>query len=62
MLSMVDVVSLALTDVVPLYEKNGASAASILVDEKYFGGSKHFIEMVRPMVNGGQAITDFVVD
>ncbi|MBP5371382.1 MAG: indole-3-glycerol phosphate synthase TrpC [Bacteroidales bacterium] len=50
------------TDVVPLYEKNGASAASILVDEKYFGGSKHFIEMVRPMVSLPILYKEFIVD
>ena len=35
-------------DVIPLsYQKNGASALSILADEKYFGGCDEFISIAR---------------
>ena len=35
-------------DIIPLsYQQNGASALSILADEKYFGGSDEFIKMAR---------------
>lgn len=37
-------------DVVPYYAQGGASASSILTDEKYFGGKLEFIQRVRNMV------------
>lgn len=38
-------------DVVPAsYCQNGASAISILTDEKYFGGTLRFIRIARPTV------------
>lgn len=37
-------------DVVPMYAEGGASASSILTDEKYFGGDIEFIRKVRAMV------------
>ena len=49
-------------DVVPFYEKNGASAVSILVDEKYFGGSRQFIETVRPAISIPILYKEFIVD
>lgn len=49
-------------DVVPHYEKNGASALSILTDEKYFGGNLEFIKDVRPMVNIPIMRKEFIID
>jgi len=37
-------------DVVPLYASGGASASSILTDEKYFGGKLEFIQRLRASV------------
>ena len=37
-------------EVVPGYAKGGASAVSILTNEKYFGGSPEFIRRVRNLV------------
>lgn len=49
-------------DVVPHYAAAGASALSILTDEKYFGGSTEFIPRVRPLVQTPILRKDFVVD
>ncbi len=49
-------------DVVPLYAENGASALSILTDEKYFGGSSEFVRIVRDKVDIPILRKDFVVD
>ena len=51
-------------DVIPLsYQQNGASALSILTDEKYFGGRDEFISMARRSgVNIPILYKNFVVD
>lgn len=46
----------------PSYEQNGASALSILTDEKYFGGSMDFIRKARPLVSLPILRKDFVID
>lgn len=50
------------TDVVPKYAANGASAISILTDTKYFGGNQNFIREVRPMIETPILRKDFIVD
>ncbi|MCQ2218344.1 MAG: indole-3-glycerol phosphate synthase TrpC [Paludibacteraceae bacterium] len=50
------------TDVVPKYSANGASAISILTDEKYFGGNQNFIREVRSMIDTPILRKDFIVD
>lgn len=50
-------------DVIPAsYSENGASAISILTDEKYFGGSMEFVKIARPMVKCPILRKDFIVD
>lgn len=49
-------------DVVPEYSKNGASAISILTDEKYFGGQMRFIPKIRNRVNVPILRKDFIID
>ena len=49
-------------DVVPLYASNGASALSILTDEKYFGGQAAFIERMRPLTDTPILRKDFIID
>ena len=50
-------------EVIPAsYSENGASAISILTDEKYFGGQMGFIRIARPMVNCPILRKDFIVD
>ncbi len=44
------------------YVKAGANALSILTDEKYFQGSLHFIEQIRPFVPIPILRKDFIVD
>ena len=44
------------------YSKNGASAISILTDEKYFGGNMGFIRTARPTVKCPILRKDFIVD
>ena len=50
-------------DVIPAsYSQNGASAISILTDEKYFGGSLRFLRTARPTVTCPILRKDFIVD
>ena len=50
-------------DVVPKYAEGGASASSILTDEKYFGGKLEFIQRVRDMVPNLPLLRkEFIVD
>ncbi len=50
-------------DVIPAsYSQNGASAISILTDEKYFGGSLRFLRAARPTVTCPILRKDFIVD
>lgn len=50
-------------DVIPAsYSQNGASAISILTDEKYFGGSIDFVRIARPSVTCPILRKDFIVD
>lgn len=49
-------------DVVPHYAAAGASALSILTDEKYFGGSTEFIPRVRPLVQTPILRKDFIIN
>ena len=44
------------------YCQNGASAISILTDEKYFGGTLRFIRIARPTVTCPILRKDFIVD
>lgn len=44
------------------YSDNGASAISILTDEKYFGGSMDFVRIARPSVACPILRKDFIVD
>lgn len=44
------------------YCANGASAISILTDEKYFGGTMRYIRIARPMVTCPILRKDFIVD
>ncbi len=46
----------------PSYSQNGASAISILTDEKYFGGSMDFVRIARPNVLVPILRKDFIVD
>ena len=50
-------------EVIPAsYCENGASALSILTDEKYFGGNLRFVRIARPMVTCPILRKDFIVD
>ncbi|MBR6035570.1 MAG: indole-3-glycerol phosphate synthase TrpC [Bacteroidaceae bacterium] len=50
-------------DVIPAsYSQNGASAISILTDEKYFGGILRYIRIARPTVTCPILRKDFIVD
>ena len=50
-------------DVIPAsYARNGASAISILTDEKYFGGKMEFIKTARPTVNVPILRKEFIID
>lgn len=44
------------------YDNNGASAISILTDEKYFGGKMSFINTARPLVKCPILRKDFIID
>ena len=50
------------TEIVPLYEKAGASASSILTDIDFFGGSDHDLTKARPLVNIPILRKDFMID
>lgn len=47
--------------VVPLYEKGGASAVSILTDSSYFGGNLDYIRQMRPLVDLPILRKDFII-
>lgn len=49
-------------DIPASYSQNGASAISILTDEKYFGGNLRFIRIARPTVTCPILRKDFIVD
>ena len=50
-------------DVIPAsYAQNGASAISILTDEKFFGGNLDFIKKSRPTVDIPILRKDFIID
>lgn len=49
-------------DVVPLYEKGGASACSVLTDGDYFGGSFADLHQARKLVNLPLLRKDFIID
>lgn len=44
------------------YCRNGASAVSILTDEKFFGGNMTFVRTARPMVTCPILRKDFIID
>ncbi len=49
-------------DVVPYYAAGGASALSILTDEKYFGGNLDFIRQMRTLVQTPILRKEFIID
>jgi len=49
-------------DVVPKYAAGGASALSILTDNRYFGGTLEYITQVSPAVNIPILRKEFVID
>ena len=50
-------------DVVPVYAAGGASALSILTDEKYFGGQLEFVRQMRPLVGDTPILRkEFIID
>ncbi len=49
-------------DVVPAYEKGGASACSILTDGDFFGGSFTDLQHARPLVKLPLLRKDFIID
>ncbi len=50
-------------DIIPAsYSENGASAISILTDEKYFGGCMDFVRTARPDVKCPILRKDFIID
>lgn len=50
------------TEIVPQYENAGASAASILTDFDFFGGSDDDLTKARPLVNIPILRKDFMID
>lgn len=49
-------------DVVPFYEKGGASACSILTDHDFFGGSESDLREARSLVSLPLLRKDFIID
>lgn len=49
-------------DIVPAYVSGGASALSILTDEKFFGGSLKDIRTARPLTDVPVLRKDFIID
>jgi indole-3-glycerol phosphate synthase len=49
-------------DIVPLYEKNGAAACSILTDNTFFGGSLTDLSAARRLVDIPLLRKDFIID
>ncbi|MDO5570454.1 MAG: indole-3-glycerol phosphate synthase TrpC [Bacteroidales bacterium] len=49
-------------EIIPLYEKLGASGISVLTDKKYFGGSLKDLENVRKITDLPVLRKDFVID
>lgn len=52
----------AVGDVVQRYEESGASALSILTDEKYFGGTLRDVRTARPLVHIPILRKEFIID
>ena len=52
----------AQADLIPPAETAGASALSILTDEKFFGGTRRDIRTARPLVNIPILRKDFIID
>ncbi len=50
------------SDIVPAYEKGGASACSVLTDNDFFGGSLEDLKKARSLVNLPILRKDFMVD
>ena len=51
------------SDIIPPdYEKNGASALSILTDTPFFGGSLHDIATARPLTKRPNLRKEFIID
>lgn len=51
-----------ISSVIPSYEKAGASALSVLTDEKFFGGSLTDLRNARPLTHLPIIRKDFIVD
>jgi indole-3-glycerol phosphate synthase len=49
-------------DIIPAYKKAGASALSILTDEKFFGGTLMDLRTARPLVDMPILRKDFILD
>lgn len=45
-----------------IYEHNGAAAISVLTDEKYFSGHKHYLTQIREKTNLPLLRKDFIID
>lgn len=54
--------SAAVADIVPAYEKGGASACSVLTDRKFFGGTLGDLKQARRLVNLPLLRKDFIID
>ena len=52
----------SVTEVVPAYEKSGASACSVLTDTSFFGGSLRDLCRARNLVNLPLLRKDFIID
>lgn len=52
----------AISEIIPAYEKNGASACSILTDSCFFGGSLGDLCRARNLVNLPLLRKDFIID